>query len=355
MVGVGQPLELREIPTPHIRHGNKKDDAQVILRVKACGICGTDLHHLEGTARVSQLPITLGHEIAGVVEEVGRAVTSGRLLIPRYKPGDRVAVHNIIYCGECRACRRMRYNFCHDQLMFGRDVDGGLAQYVKVPARNLLPLPANITFPEGAILGCAGATAYHALRLADIDPGDSMVVWGVGGVGTTLVHLAREVSGAYPIIAVDRVQEQLDLAVEMGADFTIDTTKEDPVDRIRELTGGEGADLAFDTAGITRTRDNGTVVTLESTCAGGKLIVVATYRESIRLQPHDEVGIFEKRFTGSCGNLPDELAKLIELVTGRKRLELEKLITRIIRPEQVNDVIHEWQTRGGITRAVVAF
>jgi propanol-preferring alcohol dehydrogenase len=355
MVGVGQPLELSEVPTPHIRHGNKKDDAQVIVRVRACGICGTDLHHVDGTAKVRRLPITLGHEIAGVVEEVGRAVTSGRLLLPVYKPGDRVVVHNVIYCGACRACRRMRFNFCHDQLMFGRDVDGGLAEYVKVPARNLLPLPDNITFPEGAILGCAGATAYHALRLAEIDPSDSMVVWGVGGVGTTLVHLAREVSGAYPIIAVDRVKDQLELAVEMGADYTIDVAQQEPVERIRELTGGEGADLVFDTAGITRTRESGTVVTLESTCAGGKLIVVATYRESIRLQPHDEVGIFEKRFTGSCGNLPDELAKLIELVTGRKRLHLEKLITRIIKPKEVNAILDQWQTRGGITRAVVSF
>jgi len=355
MVEVGKPMELREIPEPTIDPDDEKDDMQAIVKVQACGLCGTDLHHLSGSAKVRTLPMTLGHEISGIVKDLGRAVTSGRLQIPHLKPGDRVVLHNVIYCGECRACRLGRYNFCHDQLMFGRDVDGGLAEYVKAPARNLIPLSPNVTFAEGAILCCAVATAYHALRIASITVGDCVVVWGVGGVGMSLVQLAREVSGAYPIIAVARKEEPLLLARELGADFIINVTKENPVARIKEITGGEGADVVFDTAGITEVGETGSVITLGSTCAGGQLIVVATYRQPIQIEPHDELGIFEKRFTGSCGNLPEELEKLTELVGCRRRLDLVKMIARIISLEQVNEVVQEWQEHGGVTRAVVSF
>lgn len=353
MVAVGAPLELQEVPAPALDLDGEKDHNQVIVRVRACGLCGTDLHHLRGTARVGRLPVTLGHEIAGVVEEVGPAVTSGRLSVPSLREGDRVVVHNVIYCGECRACRRGRYNFCSNQLMFGRDVDGGLAEFLKVPARNLVRLPENVTFPEGAILGCGVVTAFHALQLAAIRTGEAIAVWGVGGVGLALVHLAREVSGAYPIIALDRKEHLLELAGDLGADHAIDVTREDPVGRVLALTEGEGAEVTFDTAGITEVSPSGAILTLESTCSGGHVIVVATYPEAVRIQPHDELGIFEKKFTGSCGNLPHELADLAALVAGRRRLDLVKLIGRNVGLEDVNEVLDGWETAGSVGRVVV--
>jgi len=355
MVEVGQPLQLQEVPAPTIDHDDPRDNNQAVVRVRGCGVCGTDLHHLAGTARVAHLPITLGHEVAGVIEEVGKAVSGGWLGLPEFKRGDRVTVHNVIYCGECRPCRRGKYNFCTHQSMIGRDVDGGLAEYMKVPARNLVTLPANITFPEGAILGCAVVTAYHALRIAHIKVSDSVVVWGVGGVGLSLVQLARQVSGAYPIIAIGKNEEPLLLARELGADVVVDVRRDDPVEAIRNATSGEGADVVFDTVGITERGSNGTLQTLQSTCPGGQLIVVATYEKAVQLQPHDELGIFEKRFTGSCGNLPEELEQLARLVAGRRRLDLMKIIAKIISPGEVNEVIEEWRNEGGITRAVVSF
>jgi len=353
MVAVDRSLELQDIPPPTLDPKHEKDFNQVIVRVRACGVCGTDIHHLKGTARVSHLPITLGHEIAGEIHEVGKGVLAGRLQAPMFEPGNRVVVHNVIYCGECHYCRRWKFNFCLNQLMIGRNVDGGLAEYVKVPVRNLVSLPDEITMPEGAVLGCAGATAFHALRIAHIAVTDSVVVWGVGGVGACLVNLVREVSGAHPIIAVDRKDGPLELARELGADFTINSRREDPVQRIRDLTDGEGADVVLDTAGITQTTEDGTVITLESTSNGGRLIVVATYRRPIKIQPHDELGIFEKRFTGSCGNLPDELEKLTELVAGRRRLSLEKLISRIVSMEDAPKAVEEWRRKGGVPRIVV--
>jgi len=354
LVEVGKPMEINEVPTPVIRTDDRRDDNQVIVRVKACGLCGTDLHHVKGTAKVSRLPMILGHEISGVVEEVGETVPAGRLFAPTVQQGDRVNVNNVIFCGECVPCRRGKYNFCENQLMFGRQVDGGLAEFVKVPARNLIRLPDEIDFSVGAILGCAAVTAFHAVRLGDLAASDAVVVWGVGGVGLSLILLAREVSGAYPIIAVGRRTKPLKLAKEIGADFSINVREEDPVERILDLTEGVGADAVYDTAGITETDEKGTVITLKALGPGGRLIVVATYGDTINLEPHDELGVFEKSFTGSCGNVPRDLHDLVKLVAGRN-LNFRRLIAKEIVLEQVNDVLLDWLEHGGMTRAVVTF
>ena len=353
---VGKSFEIKDIPKPQIRKNDEKDDIQTIVKVKACGICGTDLHQLKGTAIVNNLPVTPGHEISGIVEEVGRAVKGGRMSTPTFKKGDRVVVNNVISCGKCRPCLRGRMNFCRNSLMFGRDIDGGLAEYVKVPARNLVRLPGNVTFTEGAIIGCAVVTAYHALTLGGIETGTSMVVWGAGGVGLSLINLARELSAAYPIITIDRRKQCLKMAEELGADFTINAAKEDPIEQIREITKGEGADLSYDTAGIKSIASSGELQTLAGTASGGQLIVIATYGAPVKVEPHNELGIFEKKFTGSCGNLPHELEYLVELISGRKRLNLMKLITQIINLEDVNDTLEKWRKGEElIVRPVVTF
>ncbi len=356
LVEVGAPLEIQNVPAPEIRPDNERDDVQVIIRVKACGLCGTDLHQIAGSATVPSLPITLGHEIAGVVEDVGRAITSGRVGVPTFKPGDRVAVNNVIWCGECWPCLRGRYNFCHNALFFGRHVDGGMAEYVKVPARNLAHLPCNLSFEEGAILGCAVTTAYHALRIGRIAQGDSVAIWGLGGVGLALVQLARELSAAYPLIAVDQDEKKIRLAAELGADFTINTSRCDPVEAVKKVTHGEGADAVYDAAGVKELTAEGELLTLASVCSGGRLIGVATFGAPVTVEPHDDLGVFEKSFTGSCGNLPDELEYLIQIVAGRRRLDLRKLITQMISLEQVSEIIDTWRSgRDLVIRPVVVF
>jgi threonine dehydrogenase-like Zn-dependent dehydrogenase len=217
-------------------------------------------------------------------------------------------------------------------------------------------LPSNVSFEEGAVLGCAVTTAYHALRIGRIAQGDSVVVWGLGGVGLALVQLARELSAAYPLIAVDLDEKKVRLAAELGADFAINANQGDPIQAIKDLTHGEGADAVYDTAGIKQATPNGELVTLASVCAGGRLIGVATFGSPVTVEPHDDLGVFEKSFTGSCGNLPDELEYLIPIVAGRKRLDLRKLITQIISLEQANEVIETW--RDGqelVIRPVVVF
>jgi threonine dehydrogenase-like Zn-dependent dehydrogenase len=183
---------------------------------------------------------------------------------------------------------------------------------------------------------------------------DCVVVWGTGGVGLSLVLLAREISGAFPIVAVGRREKPLALAREFGADCTINVTEEDAVRRIHEFTDGHGADLVYDTAGITEKDESGTLITLASLGVGGSLIVVATYRQAVTLEPHDELLVFEKRFTGSCGNLYHELMDLTELVAGRK-LGFDRLITHRLQLEEVSDLMAKWLEEGGVPRAVVTF
>jgi threonine dehydrogenase-like Zn-dependent dehydrogenase len=356
LVEIGKPLQIVDMPQPTIDPSSEHDDAQVIVKVRACGICGTDIHQINGTAKVDHLPITLGHEISGDVADVGRTVASGKLAVPTFQPGDRVAVNNVISCGECRMCLRGKFNFCSNGLFYGRHIDGGMAEYVKVPARNLFKMPRNVSYEEGAVIGCAVATAYHALRIGRVGPGDNMVVWGLGGVGLSLVQLARELSAAFPLIGVDVDPDKLLLAKELGADFAIDAQKCDPRAEILRLTKDEGADIIYDCAGIKDADPSGDLITLASLRSGGQLIVIATSDEAVKIQPHDDLGLFEKVFTGSCGNLPDEIEFLLQLVSGRRRLDLRKLITHPIALDEVNGIIEKWRQRTElIVRPVVLF
>jgi len=159
MIGVGKQLELQEIPTP--RPGAK----EILVRVCAAGICHSDAHYRAGLSPMGPLPLTLGHEVAGVVEEVGAHVTN-------VKVGDRVCLHYNITCGECDYCRSGNEQFCGSVKMIGHHVDGGYAEYISIPARNAIPLPEAIAFEQGATLMCASATALHALNKGRVREGD---------------------------------------------------------------------------------------------------------------------------------------------------------------------------------------
>ena len=158
LVKVGSPLQVQDVPEPRV------GDRDVLVRVRAAGICHSDVHYRAGTSPVRPLPMTLGHEVAGTVEEVGRAVTGLR-------KGDRVCLHYNVTCGDCPACASGSEQFCPTGLMIGHHTDGAFAERIVVPARNALPLPAEIPFEQGATLMCASATAFHALRKAGLRAG----------------------------------------------------------------------------------------------------------------------------------------------------------------------------------------
>jgi D-arabinose 1-dehydrogenase-like Zn-dependent alcohol dehydrogenase len=189
MVQVGQPLENQELPMPTI------GERDILVRVRAAGICHSDVHYRAGRSPVRPLPMTLGHEVAGVVEQIGAQVTNVRL-------GDRVCLHYNITCGDCHYCSTGNEQFCVKGLMLGHYTNGGYAEYIGVPARNAIPLPDEIPFEQGATLMCASATAFHALRKSQLKAGETAAIFGVGGLGMSAIQLARAF-GALDVFAID--------------------------------------------------------------------------------------------------------------------------------------------------------
>jgi D-arabinose 1-dehydrogenase-like Zn-dependent alcohol dehydrogenase len=236
---------LEDIPVPSVGQND------ILIRVKAAGICGSDLHFKHGRVKVDassaltrKLPWTLGHEIAGVVHKVGTNVKG-------LAEGDRVSVNYKLSDGNCKYCNRGLDNLCvNGRALGGSGGEGGYAEYVLVPARNVLILPKEIPMDQGAIVACAVATSYHAVTIAGgIRPGDSVSVFGVGGVGMHAVEWAS-VLGASKVMAVDVVEDKLSNAKQFGATDTINAGSEDPVKAILDITNGEGADIALDCAGV---------------------------------------------------------------------------------------------------------
>jgi NAD+-dependent secondary alcohol dehydrogenase Adh1 len=233
-----QPLEFVERPVPEPEH-----PTDVVIRIGGAGVCATDLHAIEGLMEPAgvTLPRVLGHENAGWVEEVGTGVTT----VAR---GDAVLVFPPHSCGLCVPCRRGIDMLCIHHQFTGLTVDGGFADYVRVPERSLLALPAGVEPAAVAPHADAGLTAYHAVRrLAHLaTPGTTAVVVGVGGVGHIALQLIREL-GASATIAVDTDSRRRALAVALGAGEVLDGSGS--VDAVRELTSGRGADLVFDFVG----------------------------------------------------------------------------------------------------------
>jgi 2-desacetyl-2-hydroxyethyl bacteriochlorophyllide A dehydrogenase len=315
---IGEDLKLDEVEVPSVA------DDEVLVRVKASGICHSDINYREGVGKVGKLPITLGHEISGVVAERGTKVE-------QIATGERVCVHYVIGCGKCKFCLSGLETYCRKYQMIGKDVDGGFAEYVKAPARNVLALPETVPFEQGAILGCAVSTAYHALRRARMRSGENVVVYGVGGLGIQAVQLAASFLDAGSVIAIDVLDHKLSMARKLGAKETVNASKDDPAERISELTDGLGADVVLDFVGIKNTLEKAIA------CAGmgGRIVVVGISSEELRISPYSTIIGKEIELVGSNDHLKSELAELIQLVSSR-RIDLSSSITRKVGLEEVN-------------------
>lgn len=221
-----KPLIIEEVPDPALGYG------ETLVRVKAVGICHSDLEIIDGKIPPAKLPIILGHEVAGVIEGVGDGVK-------HLRPGDKVALSWLWWtCGRCRPCLVGRENICENQINTGYIVDGGYAELVKVPATHLLKIPDNVSFPDATSATDAVATPYRALTYASrVVPGDLVSVFGIGGLGHNAVQIAK-VLGA-KVVAVDILESKLEFAKELGADYLVNASKEDVVKYIKDLGGAD--------------------------------------------------------------------------------------------------------------------
>jgi propanol-preferring alcohol dehydrogenase len=297
--GPKKSLKLEDITRPEPGPG------EVLVRVRTAGLCHTDLHFLSGLLNLGIAPMTLGHEIAGVIEIVGPGVE--RPLV-----GTRVIVYYYSGCGECEHCLRGNENLCLNlRAENGFITDGGFAEYIKVPARNAVPLPDNITYEMAAPIGCSVTTAVHACGLASVHRGQSVLVYGMGGIGFGLVQLCH-IFGA-EVIAVSRTPTKLAMARTLGADHTVNAHDDDVPERVRELTGGKGVDVIFELVATKETMDTSVQ------CLGRRatLMFIGYSQDSFTVHPIPLV-VNEARVMGSVGNTLAELYESVRLVSEGK-------------------------------------
>lgn len=310
LINVGEPLQAREIPIPAIGEND------ILVRVRAAGICHSDAHYRAGKSSMGRLPITLGHEVAGEVELIGSQVNT-------IKAGDRVALHYNISCGDCYYCSTGNEQFCTTVRMLGHHVDGGYAEYVAVPERNAIPLPEEISFEEGATLMCASATAYHALRKGRVKAGETVAVFGVGGLGLSAIQLAKAMD-AVEVYAVDIKQDKLELASEYGA-IPVDASRCDAVEEIRKLTKGKGVDVALEMIGLQATMKQ----TVESVGVLGRAVIVGISKVPLEVNPYATLIGYEAEVIGSNDHLLQELHLLMEMAR-RKILDTSRVVSQVI-------------------------
>lgn len=227
-------LRVEDVPMPKM----EKDEA--LIKVRAVGVCGSDIPRmLTYGAHVS--PIICGHEFSGEIVETGSDVKS-------YHAGDRVVVPPLIPCGECEWCKKGIYSLCEHYDYYGSRRDGAYAEYISVKESNLMMVPDGVSYEDAATLDPC-ANAWHALvNRGHFKAGDSVAVIGAGPIGLFAVQIAK-MKGASQIFAIDVWDEKLEIAKKIGADIVINSAKEDPVEKIREITGGKGANIAIDFSG----------------------------------------------------------------------------------------------------------
>jgi propanol-preferring alcohol dehydrogenase len=299
IMAIGECLAERKIDTPSPGPG------EVLVAVKAAGICHSDAHYRSGVGSLAQLPITPGHEVAGVIEAVGSGVEQSRV-------GERVCLHYLVTCGECSYCEHNLGQFCVEVAMIGKDRNGGYAEYIVVPAANAIPLPAGIPFTHAAVMMCSFATTLHALRKARFVEGESVVVFGAGGLGTAAILLASAL-GASTIMAVDHNLAKIDAAKALGA-IGIDASSGDVTKAVFAHTGGRGADVALELVGLPVTSDQA----VKSLGVGGRAAIVGLSSEPTAVDMYRDIIGKEREIIGVSDHLVSELHELIDLVQQQK-------------------------------------
>jgi L-iditol 2-dehydrogenase len=262
-------LELLEMPEPAL------GPRDVLVRVRACGICGSDVHGLDGSSGRRLPPVVMGHEAAGDVAKVGSAVAA-------WAPGDRVTFDSTIYCNACAACRAGLTNLCVNRKVLGVSIpeyraNGAFAEYVAVPDHILYRLPDAVTYAQGAAVEPL-SIAVHAVGRTTVTPASRVVVVGAGVIGLMLIQVLRA-RGCEVIVAVDLDERRLALAGKLGATHLLRSDTPTIAADIRAATSADGADATFEAVGITPT----VVLAVEAARKGGAVVLVGNVSPSVEL------------------------------------------------------------------------
>jgi L-iditol 2-dehydrogenase len=305
-------LEIAEMPVPAVGAG------EVLVRVEACGICGSDVHGYDGGSGRRIPPIVMGHEAAGTVASVGSGVTG-------FAVGDRVTFDSTVYCGECAFCKRGEVNLCDNRQVIGVSCGdyrrhGAFAEYVAVPQRIMYQLPAGISFSEAAMLE-AVSVALHAVRVSDVKSGETALVIGAGMIGLLTLQAAHALGCAKVLIA-DIDETRLKLARDVGADATLFGSGEKIVAEVMKLTSGRGVDITYEAVG----RNETVATAIDCTRKGGTVTLIGNIRPEVTL-PLQKVVSRQLRLQGSCASA-GEYPQAIELIAAGK-IKVGPLITAV--------------------------
>jgi 2-desacetyl-2-hydroxyethyl bacteriochlorophyllide A dehydrogenase len=303
---IGRPLEAVDLPDP------EPGRDEVVVAVIAAGICHSDVHYRAGHPAPRHLPMVPGHEVAGIIVAAGSGVGPDRV-------GDRVALHYVVSCGSCIACRRGLEQFCEHYEMLGQTRNGGYAERVVVPGRNAVTIPTPISSAHAAVMMCSSSTSLHALRKGRLAPGESVAVFGLGGLGASAVQLAHAL-GAARVYGVDLDAERLALASKFGA-VPIDGH----VDPAADILAQGGADVAIDLVGSTSVL----TAAMASVRPTGRVVAVGITRGMLALDPYRALIGSEAELIGSNDHHLGEIHELFDLAVAGK-LVLDDVITATV-------------------------
>lgn len=305
-------LTYEDVPTPQPAAG------EVLVRLKACSVCGSDVHGFDGSTGRRRPPVIMGHEASGVIVGVGEGVQD-------YQVGDRVTFDSTVYCGECPMCREGKVNLCSNRQVLGVSCEeynraGCFAEYVCVPAYILYRLPDNVTYVQASMIEPL-SVAYHAATRTAITPADTVMVVGVGTIGLLTLQVVRSF-GAKSIIAVDIDDKRLELARENGASACVNSGDEDALEQIRALAGS-GVTVAIDATGIEAT----TNLCIQSVALDGRVVLIGNLAPAISF-PLQYVVTHQISLFGSCASA-GEYPQCLELIAAGK-VEVDSMISKMV-------------------------
>lgn len=351
---VGKPLEIEEIAI------SKPGPREVLIRTAAAGVCHSDLHFIKGLYP-AVTPMVLGHESAGIVEQVGSDVEY-------VKPGDHVITCLSVFCGHCEHCLTGHMSLCnHTETRRGKDEEPRLsidaqpvqqfadlssfAEQMLIHEHGLVKIREDMPLDRAALIGCAVTTGVGSVfHTASVEPGSKVAVIGCGGVGLSCINGAA-IAGAGQIIAVDMVDSKLEMAKEFGATHTVSGKNGDVVEQIRELTGG-GVHYAFEAIGLKETAEQA----FSMIRAGGTAVIIGMIPVGVKIELMGAAFLQEKKIIGSMmgsNRFRVDMPRFIDFYLAGK-LHLDQMISKRIGLEQINEAFVDME-KGAVARSVIVF
>ena len=288
---------------------------EVLIKVKSCGICGSDIHGYDGSTGRRRPPVIMGHEASGIIEKTGAEVTG-------WKPGDRVTFDSTIYCNECESCRHGFVNLCSNRKVIGVSCedyrrDGAFAEYIAVPQHILYRLPDNVTFDQAAMIEPL-SIAFHAANMAPHPIGASAAIVGTGKIGMLLIQTLR-MFGFGTIIAVKRSSSEAELIRKIGADYCLASREENIIDKVAQITSGKGVDFVFEAAG----NESSINMCIDICRRNGNVILVGNSSPTVTV-PLQKIVTKQIHITGSCAS-SGEYSACLDMIS-RKQIDVDILI-----------------------------